>query len=114
MKLPRLSVLLAMVMAPGLAWADPIEGEWVTMDGISIAAIHGCSDRFCIVMKSGDWPGKEIGRLKASGKGIYSGTVTDPRDEREYSGRATLKGNSLKLTGCALKIFCQTEIWSRR
>lgn len=113
MKLLRLSVLLAVVFAPAMALADPIEGEWKTSD-TSIATINGCGDQFCIVMKTGDWPGKEIGRLKASGKGIYSGTVTDPRDEREYSGRATLKGNSLKLTGCALKIFCQTEIWSRR
>jgi len=30
------------------------------------------------------------------------------------NGRATLVGNTLKLVGCALKIFCQTEVWSRR
>ncbi|WP_137933650.1 DUF2147 domain-containing protein [Mesorhizobium comanense] len=113
MKLPRLSVLLTMVMAPAMAWADPIEGEWITTDGISIALIEGCGDRFCIIAKNGDWPGREIGRVKPAGKGTYSGTITDPRDERTYSGRATLKGNTLKLTGCALKIFCQTEIWRR-
>ncbi|MBN9217671.1 MAG: DUF2147 domain-containing protein [Mesorhizobium sp.] len=112
MKLLRLSVLLAMVLAPAMAWADPIEGEWKTAD-TSLATIKGCGDQFCIVMKTGDWPGKQIGQLKAAGKGTYAGTVTDPRDEKTYSGRATLNGNTLKLTGCALKIFCQTEVWQR-
>jgi uncharacterized protein (DUF2147 family) len=114
MNLLRISVLLAIILIPVAAWAaDPIEGEWRTQD-TSIAAIHDCGGRFCIVMKTGDWPGKEIGRLKTAGTGKYAGTVTDPRDNKTYSGRVTLTGNSLKLSGCAFKIFCQTEVWSRR
>lgn len=102
---------LAMLGA-GAAAADPIVGEWRTMDG-SLADIGKCDAGFCIVMKTGDWPGRQIGALKASTPGRYSGSVTDPRDDRTYSGRATLSGDTLKLTGCALKIFCQTETWSR-
>lgn len=53
------------------------------------------------------------GALKASTPGRYSGPVTDPRANRTYSGRAALAGDTLKLTGCALKIFCQTGTWAR-
>ena len=113
MRLLHLPIVMAVLVAPAVARADSIEGEWRTAD-TSIARIHACGDRFCIVMKTGDWPGKEIGRLQAQGFGNYVGTVTDPRDNKTYSGRATLAGNTLKLVGCALKIFCQTEVWSRR
>lgn len=102
---------LAMLGASAAA-ADPIVGEWRTLDG-ALADIGRCDAGFCIVLKTGDWPGKKIGTLKASVPGRYAGSVTDPRDDRTYSGRATLSGDTLKLTGCALKIFCQTETWSR-
>lgn len=113
MTLLRLLVFTVTAIVPIAALADPIEGEWTTMD-TSIATINECEEHFCIVMKTGDWPGKEIGRLKRAGKGKYSGSVTDPRDGRTYAGRASLVGDSLKLSGCALKIFCQTESWTRR
>ena len=102
---------LAMLGASAAA-ADPIVGEWRTLDG-TLADIGMCGGEVCIVLKTGDWPGRKIGTLKASVPGRYSGSITDPRDGRTYSGRATLSGDTLKLTGCALKIFCQTETWSR-
>lgn len=110
----RLSFVALMVIihTSAIAFADPIEGEWNTKDA-TIAKISGCADRFCIVVKTGLNAGKEIGSFKPIGEGKYEGKITDPRDDRDYTGRAVLKGNELKLSGCALKIFCQTEVWTR-
>lgn len=101
-----------LLIFPASAAADPIEGNWRTAD-LSIARIFGCADSFCIALETGEFAGKEIGKLKLAGEGKYTGKVVDPTDDREYTGQATLKGNELKLSGCALKIFCQTQVWSR-
>ena len=102
----------AMLMLAGTALADPIEGDWKTADGPT-AAIGKCGGGFCVVMKTGNYPGKQIGKFQAKGDGQYTGTLTDPKDDKTYSGSAKLNGSSLSLTGCALKIFCKTQKWSR-
>ena len=53
-----------------------------------------------------------------SGSGIfgaadYAGTITDPEDNKEYTGSAKVSAKSMKLKGCALKIFCQTQTWKK-
>jgi uncharacterized protein (DUF2147 family) len=111
--LARISMALAAtVIFTGAALADPIEGNWKTKDG-PIATIKSCGESVCIVMKTGDYVGKQIGKLKPGGDNKYSGTITDPKDDKAYSGSARLNGSSLSLTGCALKIFCQTQVWTR-
>ena len=102
----------AMILTAGVAWADPIEGNWKTADGPT-AAIGKCGGAFCVVMKTGNFVGKQVGKLQASGGNKYTGTLTDPKDDKTYSGSATLNGSTLSLTGCALKIFCKTQKWSR-
>lgn len=106
-----LGVALIFVMVSGSALADPIEGNWRTAAG-STAAIAPCGSEFCIRLTSGTHSGKAIGRMKASGSG-YSGTVTDPAEDKTYSGSATISGSTLKLTGCALKIFCRSQTWKK-
>ncbi|MDD9910876.1 MAG: DUF2147 domain-containing protein [Ahrensia sp.] len=91
--------------------AEPIEGNWITEEG-ETARIAKCGSSFCITIASGQFAGKTIGRMKGSGN-RYSGTVTDPRDDKTYSGSARISGASLKLRGCALKIFCKTQNWKR-
>ena len=50
-----------------------------------------------------------------SGSGAnYAGQITDPANGRTYEGTAKVEGNSLKLTGCALKIFCRSQNWIRK
>ncbi|MBX3568641.1 MAG: DUF2147 domain-containing protein [Rhizobiaceae bacterium] len=108
-------VLLAAAMMTalsGAAFADDIEGNWRTADGPT-AGIGACGSSFCITLKSGKFAGKQIGRLKSDGGGSYSGTITDPKDDKTYSGSATVSGTKLKLTGCALKIFCKSQSWTR-
>ena len=101
--------LVLSASAPALA--DVIEGNWRTESG-ETAAISKCGSSFCIQLKTGTYAGKRIGKMKGSG-GSYTGTVTDPADNKKYSGSATVRGAGLKLKGCALKIFCKTQNWKK-
>lgn len=101
-----------LAMTAVTAMADPIEGNWRTQSG-ETAAIASCGGAYCITLKSGKHSGKRIGKMSGSG-GNYSGTITDPADDKTYSGSATVAGASMKLKGCALKIFCKTQTWTKR
>lgn len=103
----------ATLMLAGIAHADPIEGNWKTKSGAT-AAIAGCGGGFCITLKSGEHAGKQIGTFNAGGGGNYSGKITDPANDKTYTGKATLSGNSLKMGGCVLGgLICRNENWTR-
>ena len=91
--------------------AEPIVGNWKTQSG-ETAAISSCGGAYCITLRTGRYAGKRIGRLKGAGAD-YSGTITDPTDDKTYSGTAKVGESSLKLRGCALKIFCKTQNWRK-
>ena len=100
------------LITSGIAHADePIVGDWKTESG-DTAAIAACGKDFCIKLKDGTYAGTSIGRMSGSGAS-YSGNITDPSNGKEYSGSAKVNGSSMKLKGCALKIFCQTQNWSK-
>ncbi len=101
----------ALMFAGSAVAAEPIEGQWRTQEG-SIAEIAPCSAGFCVTLRSGQHQGKQIGQMQGSGAS-YTGTVTDPSSERTYQGRATVQGSQLSLTGCALRVFCRTQTWTR-
>jgi len=102
----------AMAAASAAFAAEPIVGNWRTQSG-EAAKISKCGSSFCITLASGKYSGKRIGRLKGSG-GKYAGTITDPTDDKKYSGSARVSGSSMKLRGCALKVFCKTQNWKKR
>lgn len=102
----------ATVMLAGAASADPILGNWKTEKGTT-AAIANCGGSFCITLKDGAHAGKQIGTFNASGGGNYAGKVTDPENDKTYSGKASLSGNTLKLGGCVLGVLCRNENWQR-
>ncbi|MDX8491438.1 DUF2147 domain-containing protein [Mesorhizobium sp. VK22B] len=104
--------LAATLIMAGAAWADPIEGNWKTQAG-STAAIAG-SSTFSITLKSGKYSGKTIGSFKAAGDNKYTGTITDPETDKTYSGKATLSGASLKMSGCVLGgLICKSQTWHK-
>ncbi|MEW9806771.1 DUF2147 domain-containing protein [Mesorhizobium marinum] len=109
----RLSLAgLAMIAATGLACADPIEGNWKTEAG-STARISACGSGFCIKLISGTHSGKQIGTMAASGSG-YTGTITDPANDKTYKGKASIAGGILKMSGCVLGgLICQSQNWNR-
>lgn len=105
------AVTMMMFAGTTMALADPIEGNWKTQSG-ETAAIGKCGGSYCITLKTGKHAGKRIGKLSAGG-GTYTGTITDPADDRVYTGSAKVSGSSMKMKGCALKIFCKTQTWRK-
>lgn len=91
--------------------AEPIEGNWKTASG-ETATIARCGGSFCITLKTGKHKGKSIGRLDGAGES-YSGSITDPAEDKTYSGSGAVSGNSLRMKGCVLKVLCRSQTWSR-
>lgn len=91
--------------------AEPILGNWKTKAG-DIATATNCTNNYCLTLKDGKYAGKQIGILSGT-DAHYSGTITDPTDNKTYTGYAAVEGNTLKLQGCVMKIFCKSQNWSR-
>lgn len=109
----RLSVALAAtMMLTGAALADDIVGNYKTQAGDN-ATINACGGSFCIKLTSGEYSGKSIGKMTASGGGKYTGSITKPSTGKTYSGSATLSGKSLKMTGCVLAVLCESQTWKK-
>lgn len=101
--------LVVAMTAPALA--DAIEGNWKTQSG-ETAAISSCGGSYCVQLKTGKYAGKSIGKLKADGKG-YSGEITDPENDKTYSGSASISGKKMKMKGCVLGILCRSQNWTK-
>ena len=113
----RISAMLgAAILTLGIPAASaaqaPIIGNWTTASG-ETAKIASCGKAYCTTIVSGQHKGKRIGQMSGSGSS-YSGQITDPANGKTYEGTAKINGNSLRLTGCALKIFCKSQTWTRR
>lgn len=107
------AAVAVMTLLAGAAYADPIEGNWKTASGAT-AAIADCGGAFCITLKSGEHKGKRIGKMRANGANNYSGEITDPAEDKTYSGRATLSGSSLNMKGCVLGgLICRGQTWTK-
>ena len=100
-------------LAGTLAHADePIVGNWKTASG-DTAIIASCGgSSYCITLKTGKYAGRKIGTLAGSGED-YTGDITDPSNDKTYSGSGTISGSSLKMKGCVLKILCKSQTWTR-
>lgn len=103
-------LFVALSAVPALA--DPIEGAWKTQGGDN-AQISACGSSFCIELTSGEYAGQSIGKMQPAGDGKYTGSITKPSNGKTYSGSAKLNGNSLKMTGCVLKVLCESQTWSK-
>jgi len=103
----------AMAMMAGTAYADGIVGNWRTDSG-ETAQIAAAGGGFSITLRTGKHKGKRIGQMNPAGSGKYKGTITDPADDKTYSGNATLNGNSLAMQGCVAVVFCKTQNWKRQ
>lgn len=91
--------------------AEPIEGKWKTENG-ETAEISSCAKSYCINVRTGKYAGKQIGKLQGD-NADYTGEVTDPAEDKTYSGSAKVNGDMLKLKGCVLSIFCKSQTWRR-
>lgn len=93
---------------------DPIVGNWLTQYG-QTAAITPCGGaNYCVTLKTGKYAGSQIGSLKNAG-GRYKGTVTDPARQKSYTGKATITGDVMKMSGCVLGgLICRARVWNRK
>ncbi|MBY0511635.1 MAG: DUF2147 domain-containing protein [Rhodospirillaceae bacterium] len=66
-------------------------------------------------LRSRSLVGIEIVRgLRESSPGVWSeGSLYNPDDGRTYTGKIRIKNGALELRGCALSVFCQTQVWRR-
>ncbi len=95
----------------GAAAQESIVGNYRTASG-ERASIKSCGGGFCITSETGKFAGKRLGRLIEDGDS-YGGEITDPNNDRTYAGTGKLSGAKLTLRGCALKVFCRTQVWSK-
>ncbi len=106
-------IAVALLFSAGAAYADPIEGNWLTQSG-ETAAIGDCGGGFCITLLTGKYKGKGIGKISAQGDGKYSGSITDPATDKTYNGRASISGSSMKMKGCVLGgLLCKSQNWTK-
>ena len=103
----------AIVMLAGVAHADPIVGNWKTDSGATAQIAPG-GGGFAITLRSGQHSGKRIGQMQPNGANKYKGTITDPANDKTYSGNATIDGNRLAMQGCVAAVFCRTQNWQRQ
>lgn len=95
------------------ALADAIEGNWKRPNGIIVRFVP-CNSGFCAIVQSGPNKGKSAGKLTASGGG-YKGTLYDLENGgKAYTGKGSISGSTLKVSGCVLGgLLCKSEKWSR-
>jgi uncharacterized protein (DUF2147 family) len=100
------------LLTAGLVFAaDPLVGNWKTEDGTTSAIAH-CGGGYCITVKSGKYSGRKIGNFNGK-DGAYAGQITDPETNKTYNGTLKLSGNSVKMQGCVMKVFCKSQTWTR-
>lgn len=102
----------AMSMMATAAYADIIEGNWRTQSG-ETAAITKCGGAYCIKLKTGKYKDQSIGRMKGA-NGAYKGSITDPADNKKYSGSIKISGPTMKMKGCVAYILCKTQTWKKK
>lgn len=109
----RMFVLAAVftMLAGAAVAADPIVGNWKTEDG-SITVIGKCGSGYCITVKTGKYAGRKIGSFSGRG-GSYGGKLTDPASNKTYDGTLSVAGDTVKMKGCVMRVFCQSQTWSR-
>lgn len=121
--------LLAAALALGAsaAFADPIEGLWQTQPdegAFAYVAIAPCGGAFCgsitrTFRDKTEYQSPSIGRqividMAPSGGGNYSGKVWRPANDRIYTGKASVSGDQMSLSGCvAGGLLCKSQTWVR-
>jgi uncharacterized protein (DUF2147 family) len=111
------TLLACTVVAVGLitpAMADPIEANWKRPNGI-IVKFSKCGGSFCASPITGPNAGKSAGKMASAGDGAYKGSLTDLENNKTYSGKATISGATLRVSGCVLGgLLCKGENWVRQ
>jgi uncharacterized protein (DUF2147 family) len=119
---------VAMTLGGGLAVvADPAIGTWQTQadDGAyAHVKMAPCGAGVCgkiarTFNSTGEYKSGNIGKtlvidMVPSGGGEYRGQVWRPSNDKIYTGKMSVSGNTLKLSGCvAGGLICSKQTWQR-
>lgn len=118
--------LLAMTAA--LVQQGSIEGQWRSPGGNSIIAIAPCGTALCGTVAWASERAKEDARkatdalvgtqlltgLEERKPGRWQGKLFIPDKQLRVTARIRLVGpDQLKVSGCAAKLLCSSQIWTR-
>lgn len=124
----RLTLAFAACLALAApALAEPALGMWKTQEDDGAYAhvkMEKCGAAVCGVIaksfkggaefKSENQGKKLVIDMKPQGNGAYAGQVWRPSNNKIYTGKMEVKGNSLKLQGCvAGGLLCSSQQWTR-
>ena len=111
---------MALALAAGIAFtttaiaAEPIVGTWKRPNGTLIRYANAGGDKYCGTVMTGEYKGKSIGCMNGSGSS-YKGKVNKLDEGKTYTGKASIKGDTMKLSGCVLGgLICKGEDWKRQ
>jgi len=106
------AVALISLALPAMA-AEPIEGTWKRPNGTLIRYAPS-GGGFCGTVLTGEYEGQSIGCMSGTG-GAYAGKVNKLDEGKTYSGKASVKGDTLSLSGCVLGgMICKSESLTRQ
>jgi len=125
--MPGTASLILAFAAAQAAQPAPIEGLWKNPIGSAIIAVAPCGNALCgkVVWASARGQ-REVAKttsnvvgttvltaVKPKGKG-WAGQLFIPDDNIHVSAKLQLlSATQLKLTGCAMALFCRSQIWTR-
>ncbi len=102
------AISVALSFATSAFAAEPIVGTWKRSNG-TLIKYSGKGPTYCGSVLNGKYKGKSIGCMSGKG-GKYKGKVNKLDEGKTYSGKASAKGNTLKLSGCvAGGLICKSE-----
>ncbi|MBN9046154.1 MAG: DUF2147 domain-containing protein [Rhizobiales bacterium] len=106
------TMLAAALATPALA-EEGIVGKWKRPNGTVVAYAACGAGKFCGTVLTGKFKGQAFSTM--SGKeGSYKGEVNKLDEGKTYSGKASVKGNTLLLSGCVLGgLICKSENLTR-
>lgn len=113
----KISIIGASVLfllgTAGFANAQSIAGNWRTQSG-ETARISKCGGAYCITLRTGKYKGQRIGKMTGSGNS-YKGSIRDPAKNKTYSGKASITGRSMAMSGCVFGgLICRSQTWVKR
>lgn len=123
----KFAIAAAFVLGASAAYADPIEGVWQTQPdegAFAYVTIAPCGGAFCGTISrtfkdKAEYQSPNIGRqividMAPQGGGSYSGKVWRPANDKVYTGKASVSGNQMSLSGCvAGGLICKSQSWVR-
>ena len=121
-------MLLTFAMAAALAQEGSIEGRWRSPGGNSIIAIAPCGNELCGTVAWASDRAKQDARkstdqlvgtqlltgLQERKPGRWQGKLFIPDRNLRVTAKLQLASpQQLKVSGCAAKVLCNSQIWNR-